>query len=319
MHKKYKLKKEFRYALIGIVIILIGIFVGRSIYKDYVYKNSYEYKLENHGYKDDEVKLLIKELDNKKLDELLKTKKDDTIISFLKEKYYIKKNLQRYLDYYEDHQKESTKDIVAYVNVNADYDTYEHDINSDVSLNELVLCNKYYKLSSDYVPEDIVDMKSKYYYGDVQKVRKVAYDAFIDMWNAADKAGYYLIVNSSYRTYQEQEEVYNSYKDSYGEKEADTIASRPGYSEHQTGLALDIFSKDNTSIKTFKDSEAYKWLKDNSYKYGFILRYPEGKENLTQYNSEAWHYRYVGKKAAKYIYDNDITYDEYYAYFLAQQ
>ena len=159
-------------------------------------------------------------------------------------------------------------------------------------------------------------MNSKYYYGDSQSVRQEVYDAFIDMWNAANEEGIYLIVNSSYRTYADQDEVYNSYKDSYGEKEADAVAARAGYSEHQTGLAIDVFSKDNTSRATFKESLAYSWLEANAYKYGFILRYPEGKENITGYGAESWHYRYVGKDVAEYIYENDITFDEYYAYFI---
>ena len=314
--KQYKLKKEAKVLLIIIVILIIGAFIARAIYKDYVYKNSYEYKLEMHGYSEEEVKILIKNLDDKYLDKLLKSTKDTTIISFLKEKYYISKNLDRYLAYYDKHKKEDISDIVTLININGDYEYYEHDIESDVSKNELLLCNKYYKLSSEYVPEDLVTINNKYYYGEAQQVREEVYNAFIDMWNAANNEGIYLIINSSYRSYQDQEAVYNEYKDLYGESGADSIAARPGYSEHQTGLSVDIFSKDNTSTKTFKDSNAYKWLLENSYKYGFILRYPEGKENLTGYNFEAWHYRYIGKKVAKEVHDKNLTYDEYYAYFI---
>ena len=124
------------------------------------------------------------------------------------------------------------------------------------------------------------------------------------------------MINSSYRPYKDQERVYNNYKDSRGESGADKIAARPGYSEHQTGLALDIFCTTNSSTKTFAESEAYRWLLDNSYKYGFILRYPEGKENITGYAFESWHYRYVGKDLATKIYNEGITFDEYYAYYI---
>ena len=89
-----------------------------------------------------------------------------------------------------------------------------------------------------------------------------------------------------------------------------------GASEYQTVLTLDIFSKDNSNKNTFKDTEVFKWLKDNSYKFGFILRYPEDKVNVTGYGYESWHYRYVGKKIAKYIYENNITFEEYYAYYI---
>ena len=316
MAKVYKLKKQARYGIIGVILLIIVLLVARAIYKDYVYKNSYEYKLEIHGYNEKEVKQLIALKDEERLEKLLKSPIDETLIAILDQKYFIRKNLDRYLAYQEDNKKTPLEDVIALVNVNADYEYYEHDLKSDVSLDEKLICNKYYKLDKDYEPDDLVEWNSKYYYGEAQVTRQAVYDAFIDMWNAANKEGFYLIANSSYRKYEEQEEVYNSYKENLGEAGADSIASRPGYSEHQTGLAIDVFSKDNTSTKTFKDSMAYQWLINNCYKYGFILRYPEGKENLTGYSFEAWHYRYVGKKIAKDIHDKNLTYEEYYAYYI---
>lgn len=124
------------------------------------------------------------------------------------------------------------------------------------------------------------------------------------------------MINSSYRSYEDQEIVYNNYKNSSGERFADSIAARPGSSEHQTGLALDIFSKTNTNKNTFSQTDEAKWLKENAHNFGFILRYPEDKVDITGYSFESWHYRYVGKDIATYIYENDITYEEYYAYFL---
>lgn len=77
-----------------------------------------------------------------------------------------------------------------------------------------------------------------------------------------------------------------------------------------------MFEKNNQSTLTFKDSEAYSWLKENAHNYGFIERYPEGKENITGYNPEAWHWRYVGTEVAKIIHDENITFDEYYAFYV---
>ena len=94
------------------------------------------------------------------------------------------------------------------------------------------------------------------------------------------------------------------------------MAARAGHSEHQTGLSLDIFSKTDTTTSNFKNSLAYTWLTNNAYKYGFIERYPENKEDITGFSAEAWHWRYVGVDAATYIHENDITFDEYYAYYL---
>ena len=138
------------------------------------------------------------------------------------------------------------------------------------------------------------------------------------MWEDAYKENIYLIINSSYRNYESQENVYNDYKRQQGEAYADKIAARPGYSEHQTGLALDIFSKENTLTSNFKGSTAYNWLVNNAYKYGFIERYKDDTEDITGFKAEAWHWRYVGIDAATYIYENNITFDEYYAYFLAK-
>ena len=135
------------------------------------------------------------------------------------------------------------------------------------------------------------------------------------MFNAAKESGLKIIANSSYRSYADQEKLYNDSVDNEGKDYADTYAARPGYSEHQTGLAIDIYVKgyDKTN---FAQSPEAKWLVTNAYLYGFILRYPEGKEYLTGYSYEPWHYRYLGEALAKKVYDSGLTYDEYYAYYL---
>ena len=135
------------------------------------------------------------------------------------------------------------------------------------------------------------------------------------MFNDAKKDNVTLIINSSYRSYENQEETYNNYSTWYGKDEADKIAARPGFSEHQTGLTIDIMTY-NSNRNNFEESDAFKWLNNNAYKYGYILRYPKNKEYLTGYSYESWHYRYVGKEVANYIKDNNITYDEYYAFFI---
>ena len=181
-----------------------------------------------------------------------------------------------------------------------------------------MLVNKYYYLDENYEPENLVTISQNYSWGEKgsQKATEETYEAFLDMWEDAHNEGYYLMVSSSYRTYKKQDLVYTDYEDARGTEYADTIAARPGYSEHQTGYTLDIFEKSNSSQKTFHETEVYSWLKNNAHNYGFILRYPEDKENITGYSFESWHYRYVGIEAANYIYNNNITFDEYYAYFI---
>ena len=214
--------------------------------------------------------------------------------------------------------KMNLSDIIRDINIHLDKDFYEDTEKANTTLDTTLLVNKHYLLDKDYIPEDLVNVSQNYAWGEVgsQKVREIAYNAFLDMWNAANEEGYYLMINSSYRSYEDQEIVYNNYKNSSGERFADSIAARPGSSEHQTGLALDIFSKTNTNKNTFSQTDEAKWLKENAHNYGFILRYPEDKVDITGYSFESWHYRYVGKDIATYIYENDITYEEYYAYFL---
>ena len=140
-------------------------------------------------------------------------------------------------------------------------------------------------------------------------------EAFIEMYNAAKTYKIDLYVTSAFRSYSYQKYLYNNYLTTYGEEYTNTVSAYPGFSEHQTGLALDILSP-GIDMANFENSKAYEWLKENSYKYGFILRYPKDKTNLTGYAFESWHYRYLGKETAKKVYDEDITYDEYYAFYL---
>ena len=200
------------------------------------------------------------------------------------------------------------------VNVGADNDPYTHTKKTDMDKEYAILVNKYNSLPEKYAPDDIVEMSNWYAYPD-NRIRQTVYDAFKEMSEDAKESGYTLIVNSSYRSYEEQKEIYDDYERNRGKEYADKYAARPDFSEHQTGLSLDIFSP-GANMSNFADTETYKWLKDNSYKYGFILRYPLGKEDITGYNYEAWHYRYLGKDLAKKVYDSGLTYDEYYAYYL---
>lgn len=296
-----------------IVILAIGISISLYI-KDVNYKKTYDYKLGKIGYNEEEI-TSIKRLDNETIDKLLDYEYDSNISKLINEKYFILKNLDKYLSYIKENNNNDLTDVIAIVNVGADKDWYTDSVDADTSLNELVLTNKFHKLSDSYEPDDLKDISNVYSYGENQKIREVAYNAFIDMFNKAKEEDITLIINSSYRSYSDQEETYNDYSSWYGKNEADKIAARPGFSEHQTGLALDIQTY-NSTRSNFEESDAFKWLNDNAYKYGFILRYPKDKEYLTGYDYESWHYRYVGVEVATYIHDNNITFDEYYAYFI---
>lgn len=307
-------KKILIFSIIGMVVVAL-IITGILVIKHINYTKTYEYKFNKIGYNKEEVVVLKNELKDKQLDELLNHKYDKNITRLVKEKYFIFNKLDDYLKYYKDNKDKGLTDVVAIINTNTNNDFYTNTKETDVSKNELMLINKYNYLTASYNPDDLEVFTNVYAYGENQSLRKDAYDAFIEMWNSANKDGYKLIVNSSYRSYDEQKKIYDDYSSWYGEEDADKKAARAGYSEHQTGLAVDIQSYCSQN-KDFEECEEFTWLTNNAYKYGFILRYPKDKEYLTGYKYESWHYRYVGKKVSKYIHDNDITFDEYYAYFV---
>ena len=117
-----------------------------------------------------------------------------------------------------------------------------------------------------------------------------------------------IIPTTAYRGYSFQKKLYNNYVKENGTQYADKYSAREGYSEHQTGLAIDLI---NPKVKNNRLNDLeYTWLKDNAYKYGFIIRYPQGKEFITRYNEENWHLRYVGNIASS-IYNNNLTLEEY--------
>lgn len=319
MTKRKRIKKQVYYIFIGLILIVgIAIF-GNYKYKEYKYHQTYEYKLLNLGYKNDDVHKILENFTEKDYNYFLKNEVNENYIKLLNEKYFLKKNFYKYIEYMNQNKKMDLTTIVRNINIHLDKKFYEEELNADTSKDTSILVNKFYLLGSDFAPADLVSVPQTYAWGDKgsQMIRKVAYDAFLEMWKAAnEEQGYYLMVSSSYRSYQEQEIIYNNYKKNRGQKYADSIAARPGASEHQTGLTLDIFSKLNNNKNTFKDTDTAKWLEDNSYRFGFILRYPEDKVNVTGYSYEAWHFRYVGKEIAKYIHENNITFEEYYAFFI---
>lgn len=224
------------------------------------------------------------------------------------QKYFIQENLERYLKY----GGKNAEKVISEVNSNLDYPYYENVKEADTSKDNLIIVNKYYNLTSNYEPNDLVTLTSTYSFGTNNKMRKEAADAFMEMADAAKLDNIIIRNASAYRSYTYQETLYNNYVQRDGKESADTYSARAGYSEHQTGLATDI----NEVSEAFENTDAFRWLNDNADKYGFILRYPKNKENLTGYKYEPWHYRYVGKDIAKTIKDENITYEEYYAYYI---
>ncbi|MBR3283397.1 MAG: D-alanyl-D-alanine carboxypeptidase family protein [Ruminococcus sp.] len=159
-------------------------------------------------------------------------------------------------------------------------------------VNGILIANKTYGLPSTYNPGAITS--------DAQA-------AFNKMKADAAKAGYSLFICSGFRSYSYQSQLYNSYVNRDGKAKADTYSARPGHSEHQTGLAMDI----NNASDAFNNTPEAKWIAANCWKYGFILRYPQGKQNITGYKYESWHVRYLGNDLAKEVYNSGLTLEEF--------
>jgi D-alanyl-D-alanine carboxypeptidase len=180
-----------------------------------------------------------------------------------------------------------------------------------------VLVNKQYKLQENYVPQDLVYPNVPFIFKEKvekRKMRKVAAEALEQLFNGAKSNGIHLAGVSAYRSYSTQEAVFNHYVKEDGEKKAETYSALPGTSEHQTGLAIDVSGSDGkcAAESCFGGTKEANWLAENAYKFGFIVRYPENKENITGYKYEPWHIRFVGKEIAKVVSSKNITLEEYY-------
>ena len=169
-----------------------------------------------------------------------------------------------------------------------------------------VVVNKKHKLPSTYVPQLTTVSGGQ--------LRTEAATAFNSLQSAAKAAGISnMIFVSGYRSYAKQEQLYNNYVAQDGQAAADTYSARPGFSEHQTGLAVDIGDGGSCDLETcFENTAAAKWAATNAYKYGFIIRYPKGKEATTGYQYEPWHLRYLGVGEATAVYNSGKTLEEYY-------
>ncbi|MFJ7972279.1 D-alanyl-D-alanine carboxypeptidase family protein [Psychrobacillus sp. NPDC096389] len=163
----------------------------------------------------------------------------------------------------------------------------------------ILIASKKYPLPSTYAPGE----------------SKEARAAFEEMAAEATLSGYELVAFSTYRSFDYQTTLYEKYVSNDGQEAADRYSARPGYSEHQTGLAFDIGEQhfeQHFARESFGETEAGKWVAANAHKYGFIMRYPNGKEKITGYMYEPWHFRYVGKELAPKVYEAGTTLEEYF-------
>ena len=215
---------------------------------------------------------------------------------------------------YMDEVGDDEETTVIKVNLDLDKSPYQDAIKV-TDKTKLVLANKHHYLGKEYIPNNLTSIPQKYTIDgdDNTKGTKEAVDAAIKMIEAAKKEGLNLLVNSGYRSYTDQEETYHTYLSLYGESYVERFVVKAGYSEHQTGYAFD-FASGNSNI--FQNSQEYQWMIKNSYKYGFCYRFLRSKEEITEIRHEAWHFRYVGTKAAKIMDKEELSLEEYYAKYV---
>lgn len=160
-------------------------------------------------------------------------------------------------------------------------------------IQKVMIVNKTYALPKSYHPNGLTAETKT---------------AFAELQAAATAEGLSIYSVSDYRSYETQDTLYHNYVARDGKEKADTFSARAGHSEHQTGLAIDC----NYAGDAFHDTKEAKWLAENAWKYGFIIRYPKGKESITGYKYESWHIRYLGKDMAKKIFDSGLCLEEYF-------
>jgi len=282
--KKRKMKKNVKIILTFLICILL---IGTTIF--FSTKNDNEEK-------------------SRQKEEL--TKEEKNLQEIKDSPYYKKENQKRYLAYQEKNPNKKIDDIVVEVNIGIDEPYYINTKPSENLNTNLILVNKYNYVTEDYIPENLEPISTNYARSGMQLVSE-AKEAFETLSEEAKKEGMTVLAMSSYRSYEYQVNLYNNYVASDGKEAADTYSARAGYSEHQTGLAVDVYNGD-LPYTSFEETEEFNWMQENAYKYGFILRFPEDKVTITGYQYESWHYRYVGIKEATYIHEHNLTLEEYY-------
>lgn len=281
---------------------------GKEISSDeYIYKED----LLHLGYDLKDIEVIENKISNIDVKEYFLKEKYDNVTSYINALYFIPKNIDRYVNYYNKNKNMSYDNVILNVNMNLDYEFYTNINTLHDYLDITTLVNKYNKLPDNYEIDDLVTL-DKEYSSRGEKIREIAYKDLKVMFDKAREDGINLNVISGYRTSEKQNTLFNNSVKKNGIEHALMYSAKMGHSEHQLGLAIDI----NTTQESFKNTNEYKWLKNNSYKYGFIERYKENKENITGFAYEPWHYRYIGIDNATKVFTENITYEEYVIKFL---
>jgi len=351
-----KLRKEVWFVFAGIVAILCLIFIPQAIQKNKLKKLGYDKNaitairsqkmaktvIDNEYYSQylndcfiegsvntDYLSLYTVIDGDKYLDNT-----DFLIVARLKEKGYeedqilnLYKNLHVYeitpllvfdyqpleQNYIDDCLSHSENSATSFTLTGDYYTWYENTIATDSS-QVTMLVNKTYYLDENYIPKGMVELSNQAGASGTEMLAEAA--SAMEEWAAgAANVGTPFYATNSYRSYDSQATLYENYVINHGQEQADRESARAGFSEHQTGLTCDVTATGQEDLD-FSETTAYLWVSTNCMDYGWILRYPEGKETITGYEYESWHYRYVGKEVAQALYKTNFTYDEFWCLYL---
>ena len=291
-------------AAMFVVLVMVKSCQGISYY------HSDECRIYRLGYPIEDARAIVSVLSKAETDTFIARGEYDTMaMPVIQARYFIAANFVRYLNFHEADTTGAPLDaIVALVNVGYDRDWESSATPCDTSMGQLMLVNGRHYLEENYKPDSLTRFSMKYCYGE-QQAQPAVVNAFMALQEACkQQTDAQLMVNSAYRSYQQQIGTYKRNPKGY--------AARAGSSEHQAGLAIDVTSREHPMRWSFDKSEEGVWTREHCHEYGFILRYPKRQSLIFGFAYEPWHLRYVGKEVAKRVHDEDITYDEYYAYYI---
>ncbi|MCM3612300.1 M15 family metallopeptidase [Planococcus sp. MERTA32b] len=287
MQSRYSMNKKDKKPYIKWILIIGAVLIAASITL-WLYLHDWDMERSLEALTGEDTQQSVPEA--KAEEQIADAQEEDVVIPEEKEEE-VEENLPVTQEPDEEAVEEEVKDATVYP------ESIELP-NEPTVIDGILLANKQNPLPSDHNPGVNPEAKSAF-----EAMRADALESNID-----------LTAFSTFRDFARQKQLYEGYVAKDGQEKADRYSARPGFSEHQTGLAFDIGesgAEQHWAAASFGDTEAGKWVAENAHRYGFILRYPEGKEQLTGYMHESWHFRFVGKEVAKEIYEADITLEEY--------
>ena len=307
--RKLKLKKKNFCIFIFIILLIITSITLSIKFTISLFTNKYNKSLKTNN-------VIKKNNNTKKEKKLTELEKKLQKLGNINKKidFFKDENIDRYLTYKEQNQDLDNVKVILDVNMNIDSKQYTNEKKAFYLNKEYILVNKYNYLDENYIPDNLEKIDLKYARSGMKLV-DYAKDSFESLAKDAKKEGLNIMATSSYRSYNYQVDLYNKYAEKDGYSNADTYSARPGFSEHQTGLAVDVYDG-NLAYTDFEQTKEFTWMQKHAQDYGFILRFPKDKEKETGYEYESWHYRYVGKEMAKDIKEKDMTFEEYYVRYI---